>query len=92
MESGAPPLSALGALTLKRTGETFLQLELERTCLFAVIRGVGCFLTRQTRGEGRSSHVVQSKPEDSNSNIHEVIGPPRALRRETAFMRLRLHH
>uniref|UniRef100_A0A7N5ZQQ9 Collagen, type XIV, alpha 1a n=1 Tax=Anabas testudineus TaxID=64144 RepID=A0A7N5ZQQ9_ANATE len=44
------------------------------------------------RGEkGRSLIMSSSRPEDSNSNMHEVIPPPQALRGETGFMSLRLH-
>ena len=45
-----------------------------------------------THSAGQSSHELQSRPEDSNSSIHEVIPLPQALRGETAFMSLRLHH
>lgn len=53
---------------------------------------VVCVGSRQTHSQHQRSCEVQSRPEDSNSNIHEVIPLPRALRGETAFMRLHSHH
>lgn len=60
-----------------------------RNCLLYFVVCVG---SRQTHSQHQRSCEVQSRPEDSNSNIHEVIPLPRALRGETAFMRLRPHH
>lgn len=53
---------------------------------------VVCVGSRQTHSQHQRSCEVQSRPGDSNSNIHEVIPLPRALRGETAFMRLHPHH
>lgn len=70
-------------------GEKSKKFSIPPACLLYFVVCVG---SRQTHSQHQRSCEVQSRPEDSNSNIHEVIPLPRALRGETAFMRLHSHH
>lgn len=72
-----------------RGGEKSKKFSIPPACLLYFVVCVG---SRQTHSQHQRSCEVQSRPEDSNSNIHEVIPLPRALRGETAFMRLHSHH
>lgn len=72
-----------------RGGEKSKKFSNPPACLLYFVVCVG---SRQTHSQHQRSCEVQSRPEDSNSNIHEVIPLPWALRGETAFMRLHSHH